>query len=82
MNQIQPVDNTVNNTPKVQTYKLHFHQMRQFEPEAFSLLPELDTKYVSVPQVQANGLGLDDRREGTPTAPEYIRLIYKQSTAL
>lgn len=56
--------------------------MHWFEPEAFSLLPELDTKYVSVPQVRANGLGLDDRREGTPTAPEYIRLIYKQSAAL
>lgn len=72
----------MNNTPKVHTHKLRFHQMHQFEPEAFSLLSELVTKYVSVPQVQASGLGLRDRRGGTPTALEYIRLIYKQSTAL
>lgn len=66
-------------TPKAQTYKLHFHQMHRFQPKAH-FLPKLDTKHVSVPQVRANGLGLGDRHEHTPTDPEYIRLLYKQST--
>lgn len=69
-------------TPKAEPYTLHFHQMHRFQPKALHVLPKLDTKHVSVPQVRANGLGLGNRHEDTSTDPEYIWLLYKQSTLL
>ena len=67
-------------TPKAESQTLHFHQMPHFQPEALYILPKLDTKHVSAPQVRANGLGLGNRHEDTLSDPEYIWLLYKQST--
>ncbi len=67
-------------TPRAEPYTLHFHQMHCFQPKALYVLPKLDTKHVSAPQVRANGLGLGNRHEDTSTDPEYIWLLYKQST--